>query len=206
MTERVIPDWMAHLYRDRRTGLPVPAINIWSDETDGKGELRPVVRHDPLVDGLAFFTEGRPGRGVPNFTRQHPARQRRSMIEGRCQVCDTSIRGDGWLPVGPGIDVIDTVEKAPGRWLALTEPWLCDRCADYAGSHCPGLIRRRRGDRLEMLRASPGGPRLRLTVSRAWVEGRLEAYTRRVQPVLWAKLLVVEDDLAGRTAALTFRR
>ena len=199
MTERQIPYFLHHLRRDRHTGLPVPVINIWSGE-QRRGELRPVVRFDPLVDGLAYFTKGQPGQGHPDFFRQHPARQRRSMVLGRCQVCDRKLITDGWLPVGPGIQ--SHMAALPAHAVALTEPWLCDDCADYASHHCPGLIRRRRGERVEMLRARPGDPRFTMIMSQAWVEGRLEEYTKRVQPVLWVKLLVTDIELAGRAAAL----
>lgn len=203
MTQRDIPAFLHHLNRDRRTGLPVPMINCWSSEQDRRGELRPVIRFDPLIDAEALFSRGNPGRGRADFTHMHPARQRRAMVLRRCQVCNYPVDGDGWLPIGPGIET-DMVGLPPHA-VGLVEPWLCGQCADYAGRHCPALIRRRRGESLEMLRARPGDRRLQLAVSEAWIEGRLEARTKRNPVVLWAKLVITDADLAARALELRDR-
>jgi hypothetical protein len=188
-----IPKWLQHVRRDRR-GICVPWINRWVAPGAG-GEMVPErvrIRHDRWVGGPGLFEVERPG-DVPDFTRQDMGRQRESTIEGRCQVCARPVPWSRRFLVVADIatQVVDI--DGVGEALVLTEPWLDRVCAPFAIEHCPALIRRHRDEHLSLL-AVTSQDQVGLTVSRGWVEGPLEAESKRVQPAMWAKVIVGRPD------------
>jgi hypothetical protein len=176
-----IPEHLAHLRVDRR-GRPVPYIQLWT----GEGTAAEwVIRDDPMVEGPAVFTRGQPGRGTPDFFHQAPQRQRRCMIERRCQICEDRVPADDALLLigsvsGRRVDVEDF-----GQVVCFTEPWLCPACAFFALTHCPGLIRRRRAEELMLIRPVASVVLIR---DYMWIEGRLERYSKARKPVMWVKV------------------
>lgn len=136
-----LPWSMQRLPRDRR-GLPVPHVAGWTSETWG------VARAEHLIKGrpVALFTRGRQGRGRPQFDVVNEARQRRAVLLGRCQVCDTELprghgpthghnRPIGWLPTA-------SIGAATFDGQPVThEPLCCLPCARWAAQHCCVLAR-----------------------------------------------------------------
>lgn len=180
-----IPAWLGHLRTDRR-GIPVPHINLWGPEDPARYSIE----HDPAVGGLAIFLRD-DDQTVPDFTRQNMHRQRQCMVEGLCQVCARPVPWSRRFLVISSISAGDPVHvEGLGRVVTVTEPWLDQRCASYALSHCPALLRRRRVTQprdLYVIRVTSKRDVV-LVVSRGWVEGPLEAESRRIQPYMWAKL------------------
>lgn len=180
-----IPDWLGHLRTDRR-GRPVPFINRWGGEDAGR--IR--IDWDPAVGMAAVFYD-ETGQTEPDFTAQHMARQRQCMTQGLCQVCARPVPWSRRRLVVSGISLEHVVVAGLGpRWV-VTEPWLDDRCAEFALRVCPALIRRRRDEHLVLVEVT-SRRHVELVVSRGWVEGPLEAESRRVRPAMWVKALVDE--------------
>lgn len=141
--DRRIPGHLRHLPRDPRTGWPVPHVNAWTSETDETAVTLGAWHGYP-----AFCAPESPGTGAADFTRQHMNRQRDIAGAGECQVCRT-LRAP-LLIVAPGIS--GAVAEVSGTVMALfSEPFICHRCATFALEHCPGLIRRRRDEQLQVI-------------------------------------------------------
>ena len=128
---------MEHLARTEH-GLPVPYIASWSSEVWG------IARFDPLVGRMALFTKGRQGRGRPVLGVVNEPRQRRCMIERRCQVCSGRMH---WFAPGAVVPIISpgTVEIGGKPHVSVTEPPTCGSCWDWVKDHCPGVLRQRSG-------------------------------------------------------------
>lgn len=133
--------WLAHLRRDSR-GLPVPWINRWGPETAAATR----VDYDPTVGQPAIFHDDH--GDTPDFLRQNIGRQRAAMVGGLCQVCGRPVPWSRRNLVISGVScetVTVTDPDSPGgvrQAVAVTEPWLDDRCAAIAVHLCPALIRR----------------------------------------------------------------
>jgi hypothetical protein len=130
-------------YQGRR--LRVPHVASWTDESTD------VVRHCPMVGAPAAYTRGRQGRGEPRWGELHPERQRRAMYLLRCQVCDTQL-----IHEDANLVVWDGLQHDEDGHVVVLEPWLCDRCCQYALAVCPGLARQKgtrvlRGTKVLML-------------------------------------------------------
>lgn len=172
--------WLADLRRDRRN-LPVPYVNRWGPEDT----TRMSVRVDPHVGVRAVFLDDS-RETVPDFTRQHMARQRQCMALGLCQVCG---RQTPWsrrnLIIAPATIQWITVD---GREVPVTtEPWLDDRCAAIATTWCPELIRRDRDEDLTVVPVR--SPReISTFLSTGCVDGHLAAETRNNPVAMWVKV------------------
>jgi hypothetical protein len=148
----------------RRTegGLPVPHVAAWSSEHIER------LDRDPYLARLgcsvpAVFSAGSAGEGRAVLGEMEPARQRRSVIDRRCQVCDVEL-GDRHRPNPPwrrplwladirvhgrddegvvGNDIGGQTIRVGRRVVPLIfEPWCCEDCLAYAIRVCPGLIKR----------------------------------------------------------------
>jgi hypothetical protein len=131
----------------------VPYIARWSAE---RTNTSPKVVVRPRGGGIAFMGEMTgdrdqrgvlwqreplaQGRGRPEFTKMHGARQRRVMRKLLCQVCagpaDQDERGVLWLLPGHR----DTWEGWPEQ-AAETTPPVCLPCAEASVRLCPRLRR-----------------------------------------------------------------
>jgi hypothetical protein len=178
-----IPPWLAHLRTDGR-GRPVPYINRWG----GEDVTRLAIRWDPNVRLPAVFLEDA-DQPAPDFLAQAFGRQRECMTQGRCQVCGRPVPWRHRRLVVAAATVEQVAVAGVGTRWVITEPWLHERCADFAVRVCPALIRRRRDEQLLVVTVT--SPRdVSLAVSRGWVEGPLEAESQRVMPAMWVKAIV----------------
>lgn len=135
-----MPPGVARLPRSRG-GLPVPTVA----QRAGEDLMR--IAPCPYASGrrAVFPADAVPADATPEFGVMEPSRQRRAVMDFRCQVCDDPLvrltdvpRTDGaflWLA-----DMLQTPDTMPGHGLAL-EPWVCDDCLGYALAVCPGLVR-----------------------------------------------------------------
>lgn len=184
-------DWLAHLRTDRR-GLPVPYVNVWGNEA----ELPVRVEHDVNVRARAVFTDDS-GQVVPDFTRQCMQRQRECVVQGLCQVCARRVPWSRRFLVVSSISV-EEIELRGGRAPVVTEPWLCERCTHIATRRCPALIRRTTAEDLHVVPVT-SRRQVRLITSVGWVEGALEAETRKDPPVMWLKLALPGLGISWRS-------
>lgn len=131
MSALVLPATMARLPRGRG-GMPVPTVASWSSERWA------AIRYDPVVDHVAVFTGGRHGRGRPVFGAMNEPRQRRAVMQRRCQVCDAQLDDAGWLPAHDRL--AEAQVEIGGRTVDVTtEPPCCEPCARWAATGCPGI-------------------------------------------------------------------
>lgn len=193
---RTIPQHMQHLRRDRR-GLPVPYINQWGAESVERYRLD----YDTNVARLAVWLDDDPN-GDPDFTRQHMGRQRECATQGLCQVCRAHVPWSRrFLAVAAmSVERITVPGVSRDEVAVITEPWLCQRCAEFAATTCPDLIRRTRDESLSIV-AITSKTQVRLVVSTGYIDGPLEAWSRRMQPAMWVKvhvpaLLIEEQEVA----------
>lgn len=123
----------AHL-RDRPVvhGLPVPHVAAWSSEVwDGF-----VI--DPVWRMAALSTAGAAGRGQPVWGVINEPRQRRSVGERRCQVCDRPGGATELQVLYSG--GLATMASGPRLFEVTAEPPVCPDCAAWSRTHCPGLL------------------------------------------------------------------
>jgi hypothetical protein len=178
--------WLRHLRTDRR-GLPVPYVNAWGAEKD----LR--VDHDQSVGRPAVFFDDH--GDVPDFTRQSFQRQRRCMVDGLCQVCGKPVPWSRRNIVLANMSiewvwVTDLRREVP----VIHEPWLCDRCCAIATTWCPALIRRARGEKLQVIAVrSPRDVQQVVSVGSVSQPG-LE-WTVRKPVAMWVKLRLLSTDI-----------
>lgn len=175
-----VPAFLSHLRRDRR-GLPVPYINVWGP---GEDVSRFSIRYDRHVqrDGVYLSDLG----DVPDFTRQSPQRQRECAIEGLCQVCARAVPWSRRFLVLADM-AVQRITLGRQQPQVFTEPWLDERCGTFAVQHCPALIRRLRGERLQLV-AVTSQRQARIVTSIGWVDGPLEEQSRRNPPAMWCKI------------------
>jgi hypothetical protein len=151
------------------------------------------IAHDPHVAMPAVYLDDDPD-GAPDFTRQNMGRQREAMARGLCQVC--------WRPI-PWARRRIVIANLSVAWIdvdgrqvpAVTEPWLCDRCATFAVEVCPALIRRTRDEQLTVISVTSARD-VSYTVSTGWVDGPLEEQTRQTPPAMWVKLILPVERVA----------
>ena len=191
MNARDVPPWLTHLRRDRR-GIPVPTINTWGHESD---VTRWRIAHDSHVGRPGVYFDDDPD-APPDFTHQNPGRQREAVLDGRCQVCWRDVPWSRRRLVIADLSVswID-LPAAPGRQVpVVTEPWLCERCATFAVRVCPALIRRTRDEHLTVVEVTSRRD-VEIVISHGWIEGPLEEESRRVQPAMWVKILLLRHRI-----------
>lgn len=191
---REIPDFLSHLRTDRR-GLPVPYVNRW-----GKEELldRLSIEHDRRVGMAAVFYRD-DDLDEPDFTAQNMGRQRECIVDGLCQVCGRFVPWSRRFLVVAALSV-KTIKLGAQRVPVVTEPWLDQRCAEFALSLCPALIRRTRDEKLTLVPVTSKRD-VKLGAERGWIEGPLEAESKRIAPITWAELHLtgVRIEIAGST-------
>lgn len=178
-----VPDWLAHLRRDR-FGRPVPVVNRW-----GKDEnlANLAVQHDRHIgrDAIFYFDAN---ETEPDFTAQNPQRQRRSMVLGECQICGRPIPWRRRHLVLSSVSTRTITSPGPRQgWLGVTEPWLDRRCAEFAIEKCPALIRRGRDEDLDLISVSSRRDVDVLFTVNA-IRNRPETW--QDPPVMWAELTV----------------
>jgi hypothetical protein len=184
-----VPHRLDRLRRDRR-GLPVPYVNAWGAEDPARVRIA----YDRHVRGIAVFHDEDPD-GQPDFTRQDMGRQRECIIGGLCQVCARPVAWANRYLVFAALSI--AVIDFGGREMpVITEPWLCRDCCAYAVQVCPALIRRRRDEEMAVVRVTSPS-QVRIIVSKGWVEGPAEAESRRLLPVMWAKILLDGAEVGG---------
>lgn len=183
MSRPVDPRWPWLAHRPVHRGVPVPWINAWGEEHVDQVSIR----HDRHVGGPAVFYDDS-AETVPDFTRQHMARQRESVLGGLCQVCGGEVPWSRRFLVLATLSV-ERIRLGVRQVPVVVEPWLCERCARLALDRCPALIRRRRDEELHLVPVT-SKRQVRLILSKGWVDGPLEAESRRVQPAMWAKILL----------------
>src|SRR6478672_2316589 len=81
-----IPPRVAALPRTA-AGIPVTWTAAWTSELAVDVRPDPLLRDVMGVAAPAYFSAGAPGEGDPRITYPEPARVRRAVIEGLCQVC-----------------------------------------------------------------------------------------------------------------------
>lgn len=187
-----IPPFLTHLRTDAK-GRPVPYINRWGPEDVRR--LR--IDDDPNIGKIPAFFDDDMHELVPDFTAQNMQRQRECMAVGLCQVCGRPLPWSRrFLPVS-SISV-DQIEVQGRPAVALTEPWLDERCGTFATKVCPGLLRRKSADDLQLVEVTSKRQCV-LTISTGWMEGPLEQRSKLIQPAMWAKVILLEPviKLAG---------
>jgi hypothetical protein len=176
-------------------GLPVPYVAMWTSEDEASFIVKP----DPLYeDREALFPgTGGIGQGEAVLGNMNCARQRETLAQGRCQVCRRRVAG------GKGFVVLSETTSRQVRLengkvvRVITEPWLCQRCLEFAAVTCPGLIRRRRDEDLTVLRPT----KWEVGYSTGWVEGALEQHTQKHNCVMWGELHVIDAiEIEGMVA------
>jgi hypothetical protein len=176
--------WLNHLRRDRR-GICVPWINAWG----GEDLARARIVWDRHIPGWALTMDDDPD-GAPDFTRQHMGRQRQAVLEGLCQVCARPVPWSRRRLVLAALSMEVVTVNGGGRVPVVTEPWLCQRCAEFAVTVCPALIRRTREEELHIVTVT-SKRQVRIVTSVGYVDGPLEARCRELRTVMWAKIQVL---------------
>lgn len=191
-----IPVFLAHLRTDDK-GRPVPYINRWGPEDIRR--LR--IDDDPNINKQPAFFDDDGYELAPDFLAQNMQRQRECMTVGLCQVCGRPVPWSRRFLVisSMSVDQIDVQGQAA---VAVTEPWLDERCATFATKVCPGLIRRTKADDLQLVEVTSKRQCV-LTVSHGWIEGPLEQRSKLIQPAMWAKVILLDPVIKfARPSAL----
>lgn len=185
------PVWLTHLRTDRR-GLPVPYVNAWGLQDPAR--IRIGFDHHARRPGL--FEDDDDHDGGPDFTRQNMQRQRECVLAGLCQVCARPVPWSRRRLVIAALSV-QTIHLQGRAVPVVTEPWLCPRCAQFAVATCPALIRRSRGEQLVVVEVA-SATAVRIVLSTGWVEGSpCAAESLHTQPVMWAKIALLEVQVLG---------
>lgn len=135
------PGKLSHL--PRAGTLPVPWVAIWSEEEGTACLTQEIYGGKPFVCLSHRLARG---KGRPILGKMSQVRQRRCILDGRCQVC-------GELMVKRYVAIETSHEDLPGYGPVLVEPPACATCARVALAVCPGL--RGRGRFVEMLDSIP---------------------------------------------------
>lgn len=113
--------------------LRVPHVAAWSSEA------ATIVRTCRYSGRQAFFgSGGAQGRGTPCWGEMSYERQRRSMWERRCQVCDNVLAPENCL-----LMIWEGIQHDSEGHPVVMEPWICESCQNYAYAVCPGIARTR---------------------------------------------------------------
>lgn len=143
-------------------GLPVPNIVLWDSESLSNDDRRCGIAPHPLLgtpqmildpehdddrdaNGVLWAPERDLHKGKPQFSQLNGKRQRRSLLEGRCQVCDHKMPDDAVTFVLP-------MEFRSRESMQTGTAPVCEECAPVALDLCPHL------KSLEMLRATAPTP------------------------------------------------
>lgn len=115
--------------------VPVPWTVSWT------GEERQFVAIDPQIGRRALMQDELPGQGKPVFGKPHAQRQRRCIIECRCDICGkpitvaqskVSLSHAAWR---------ENAAKGSVTGILQVEPFCHRACARVAIEWCPSLKR-----------------------------------------------------------------
>lgn len=130
----IVPAHLAHL--PRAGTLPAPTVAARGMPARLRVAVDPALRDPGVASALALYEVEAPD-AQPVLGQMGIARQRRAILDGRCQVCDVRLP-----PCTP-------------RWVVphgrvdglVDEPWACPACLAFALVTCPFLlgVRRRLG-------------------------------------------------------------
>jgi hypothetical protein len=95
---------------------------------------------------------------------------------------------------------VEQIQLAGRAVAVVTEPWLDQRCAEFALGVCPGLIRRRTAHGLALV-AVTSKREVQLVVSNGWVDGHLEDESKQVMPAMWCKVALTGVRIEMRERA-----
>lgn len=125
-----VPAHMVHL-PTTKAGLPVPHVASWSSERWGSA------KRDPLVGNRwALYSEGKQGRGRPLLASINEERQRRSVVESRCQVCDRQMAPEDLFLT----DMAQHNVVIHGKIHSVTyAPPTCEPCLQWSSEVCPAF-------------------------------------------------------------------
>lgn len=149
-----LPTHLLGLPKDPRTGWPAPYVNAWTSEQD---EADLTIVPGPTPGTVAVHQPERVGHGHVDFKAQNLTRARKTVLSGWCQVCRAPKART--LIVGPGLSG-EVIQIGQVRYVAFTEPWICERCALFAMTHCPGLIRRKHDEIVHTINTTRGNPQV----------------------------------------------
>lgn len=184
------PEFLSHLRTDSR-GRPVPVINRWGLEE--KQELT-AIRYSWLVGGDAVFYDDQ-DETEPDFKSQNIGRQREIVLQGLCQVCGRQVPWSRRFLVLSSATVGRV--QSPGTHqgaITVREPWLDQRCAEFAMKYCPALIRRSDADDLTLVSITSKRD-CDILIGTGWIEGFPETKTKPVAQ--WASILIKSPVLVG---------
>lgn len=184
------PEWLSHLRTDKR-GRPVPVINRWGLKE--KPELARV-EYCWLVGGKAAFYDDS-DETEPDFKTQNIGRQRSIVLWGNCQVCGRHVPWSRRFLVLSSVTVQRVTSPGPRRGaITVQEPWLDQRCAEFATKYCPALIRRSDDEDLTLISVTSKTD-CEILIGTGSIDGFPET---RTEPVAqWASILVKQSALAG---------
>lgn len=112
-------------------GKPVPSTVMWSAEN------RYFVDICPVVGKLAICQNEAQDQGSPKFGHPHAIRQRRMLMEERCDLCEEYLKNTGKYC----LSAIDGIDCHPYSMLSVVEPLLHKQCAIVSITECPELQR-----------------------------------------------------------------
>jgi hypothetical protein len=139
--------WLGHLRRDSR-GLPVPWINRWGPETIERTR----VAYDGHAGRASIFHDDH--GDTPDYTKQNMGRQRQAVACGLCQVCGRPVPWSRRYLVLSRVSAEHVSVDDVGIVLAISEPWLDQRCAMLAVTMCPALIRLKTAEGVQLLQVT----------------------------------------------------
>lgn len=184
------PEFLSHLRTDSR-GRPVPTINRWGlaervDLTE--------IRYSWLVGGNAVFYNDQ-DETEPDFKTQNIGRQRESVLMGLCQVCWRQVPWSRRFLVLSTATVGQVTSNGPRRGaITVQEPWLDQRCAEFAMKYCPALIRRAADEDLQLISITSKRD-CEILIGAGYIDGFPE--TKEHPVAQWASILIKSPVLAG---------
>lgn len=191
MTDTV-PDFLSHLRLDDR-GTPVPYVARWGPE-----RLDAVAIKVDRAVGTAVFLPDE-DQTVPDLQHMSYQRQRECVTEGLCQICKRRVPWSRRFLALSDQRIEETMVR--GRRNATTiEPWLDQRCAEYAIEHHPELIRAQPDEDIRLVAITTKRD-VMYGFSRGYADGVLEGVDEALQPVLWMEILLPAYALTEKISA-----
>lgn len=184
------PEFLSHLRTDAR-GRPVPVVNRWGLE---EKQEHVAIRYSWLVGGAAVFYDDQ-DETEPDFKSQNIGRQREITLQGLCQVCARQVPWSRRFLVISSVSVgrVTSPGERQGA-ITVTEPWLDQRCAEFAMKYCPALIRRADADDLTLVSITSKKD-CEILVGTGTIDGFPE--TKEHPVAQWASILIKSPVLVG---------